>query len=101
MNNNIINNNNLIWTETTNSNNYCASVSAASISDYYTVYDYNANNVLITNNTSNPYYYNGNAIYTDTVRTQTTEEKLDSIDIKEIEQYLRKKKIENITKKNK
>lgn len=94
-------NNNIVWTETTNSNNYYASVDTASISDYYTVYDYNANNVLIINNTSNPYYYNGNAVYTDTVRTQTTEEKLDSIDIKEIEQYLRKKKIENITKKNK
>lgn len=73
---------------------------------YYNPY-YNTYNPY---NPYNPYYNSGTQLniipsemwYKDTdyqTLQQTTQEKLDSIDIKEIEKYLRQKKLDNINKK--
>lgn len=68
-------------------------------------YDNNTHNIYYK-----PYYNSGTPLniipsemwYKDTdyqTLQQTTQEKLDSIDIKEIEKYLRQKKLDNINKK--
>lgn len=70
---------------TTTNSNYNTTIDTTTLYDNYVVYN------------TNGIYYTG--LNHSTIITQTTEEKLNSIDIKEIEQYLRKKKLEAINKK--
>lgn len=106
-----MNNNINVWNNTTNSNNLYASTDLITQTGYCTavygnntaVYGNNTNDVFITYDTSaGPYYYYNGLLSDGTISIiqETTQEKLDSIDIKDIEQYLRKKKIENIKKLN-
>ena len=109
-------NNNLLISSINNNNTSINSVYNNTSNPYCTVLlsgnksQIISNNVWYDNDTSNPYYNSGTPLnivpsqmwYKDVDYQHIqikTQEKLDSIDIKEIEKYLRQKKLDNINKK--
>lgn len=93
--------NNIVWHQTNNDNNYYASVDLSTAGDYYVVYDGNSSNPYNVYNgiISSPSY--GSATISEHIYKPTTKDVLDTMDIKEIEQYIRNKKLEAINKKTK